>query len=393
MKATLSKTITLFTLFLIMAAHCLMITPLRAEEKQESGKTPLRVGLLQDPPYTYKNRDGRWIGLNADLWRQICQELKWDYRFVEMSRGRILQELKGRRLDLSVAAIHITAAQEKNVDFSMPFGHSRVAVATIKPQDHPWLAAMKIFFSWSTLQVLAVLGAILLLAGLLFWLVERRSNPDFAGEGTLRGIGTGIYWVGSTLASGVCFGVPLRTLTGRIIGLAWMLLCALALSAFIASLTSSLTAQSREDFYMSVPQLERMHLGTVRDDVADDIIRSLGGRYELYDDDQSAIKALLEKRIEGFLFDEVTLNYYAENQYRRRIFVKPAALGNIPFAFAMPSGSRLRKPVNIALLTIMNQPIWEAILSQYGLMDHTELKSAHKKHTRRGLGEKSIFGP
>jgi hypothetical protein len=51
---------------------------------------------------------------------------------------------------------------------------------------HPWLTATKIFFSWGTFKVVGVFCVILCILGFLFWLIERRSNPEHFGEGPIQ---------------------------------------------------------------------------------------------------------------------------------------------------------------------------------------------------------------
>jgi polar amino acid transport system substrate-binding protein len=72
--------------------------------------------------------------------------------------------------------------------------------------------------------------------------------------------------------------------------------------------------------------------------------------------DEDVLDSLFAIKIEGFLYDEVTLHYYAENKYRDEIAQHPTTLKSLTIAFAMPKNSPLRKPVNVALLKIMEEP-------------------------------------
>jgi polar amino acid transport system substrate-binding protein len=328
----------------------------------------LVVAVVQDPPYSYKDEQGKWLGLNVELWKLIVSDLKIDYTLKEMTFEESLDALKKGTVDLSICAMFITSEREQLYEMTTPFGSTRLAVATLHDgNDHPWYAAIKIFFSWSTLKILLVLMVILFVLGLLFWKIERKSNPEHFGQGTIKGISSGIYWVGSTLASGVCFGVSLKSLAGRILGLMWMMVCALALSALIASLSSSLTLSHQEEKKISSDKMRNMHLGTETGGVTAAMATKLGGRTTLYKDEEAVLHALLEKKIEGFLYDEITLHYYAEKPYRGKITVLMTDLKSQSIGFGMPKNSVLRKPINIAILSIIEGPLWESILNRYGL--------------------------
>jgi polar amino acid transport system substrate-binding protein len=359
----------------------------------ETGSTPaygaekkLVVGIAHDPPYTFKNEQGEWAGITVDLWRHIARDSQLDYSLQEMTQEGVLDSLPQGSIDLSADAIIITAGREKRFEFTVPIASTRVAVATLhETEDHPWLAALKIFFSWGTLKVLIILMIILVSLGFIFWRIERQGNPEHFGEGMIRGIGSGIYWVGSTLTSGVCFGVSLKSIGGRVLGLLWMLICALALSAFIASLSSSLMTDHLREAKLSTDKLRSMHLGTEAGSVPHSIIEKIGSRTTFIKGGEEAVlKALLDKKIDGFLYDEATLHYYAEGKYRGIITVHPTNLKEIVIAYGMPPHSPLRKPINISLLKLLDEPVWGSILSRYGLDSNFEARhiviGREKKH-------------
>jgi len=342
-----------------------------AAQKKHSKK--LSVGILQDPPFTYRDADGKWTGIDVYLWKEIARELDLDYEYRVLTPEKIMKALGEGTIDLTIAAVHITTEREKKADFSIPFGTSRVALATIPEKfDHPWTEALKIFFSWGMIKVVGSLVVILLVAGIIFWLIERKHNPEHFGDNGVKGIGAGVYWVSSTLASGNCNGVILKSVYGRVAGIFWMLVCSLALSAFVASLASSLTARTFTEKIVDLQSLRGMDLGTVRHDVADGIVKKIGGRYSLYETEEESLNALINEKIDGFLFDEVTLHYHADRAYRGKISVSATDMKRIPYAFGFPQNSPLRKKINIAMLKIMDEPIWEAILKYYGLGQNME---------------------
>ena len=371
-----------FGLFLMMI-FCADSTAQTAPGEGTQLKRKILVGVLNDPPYIIKNKNGQWSGLNVDIWRAIAAEQKMDYELKEMEFQDLLDALRDKKLDISIDAFYVTAERLKFLDYSVPFGNGRLAVATLPEKiRHPWWEAIRIFFSWSTLKIVILLCAALCLLGFLFWLIERKTNPDHFGGGVFRGIGSGIYWVGSTLASGVCFGVALKSLPARFLGLIWMLVCAIALSALIASLTASLTARRSMIDNIGDDALRRMHLGGVKGSAESAVLKSLDGDYILYDNEEQALRAVAGGKIDGFLYDEITLDYYKLHEYKNKINVYPTKFKKFSFAFGLPRNSTLRPQIDFLLLSLMEKPEWTYILRHHNLEENFQGTAAFT--TRRG---------
>jgi ABC-type amino acid transport substrate-binding protein len=337
----------------------------------DSHHKKLRVAVTDDPPYTMKTEDGRWTGFSADLWVQVAREHKWDYELVEMQLEDIIRALHEATIDLTIYCLFQTAERERLFEFSTSLGSTRLALAALPDRiEHPWLSALRIFISWSTLEVIGSLVFLLFVTGLILWLIERKRNPEHFGGGFIKGISSGIYWVGSTLTSNGCFGIELKSLAGRLAGLVWMFICAIVLSAFIASLTSSLTLAKLTTPVLDLKNLRTMHLGTVKGSVPAALLQKAHMQCSLFAEEQEVLEALSKKQIEGFLFDEATLNYYASKAHGEPISVYPTNMKRLNFAFGMPNGSPLRKEINASLLELINEPYWEFLAEYYGLSEN-----------------------
>lgn len=339
------------------------------ENTEATSKIPLVVAIQYDQTYTMKDKEGNWTGPMVDFWRLVARELRQSYTFKEMSLSNIMIALEQGTIDVAAITTFINADREKRFDFSTPLGEGRHAVVTVyqAKHEHPWMAAISVFFSWGTLTALFVLLATLFLLGILIWLIERKRNPEDFGTTRRGGIGAGVYWAGSTLASGLCFGIYLKTLPGRILGLTWMIICGLALSAVIASLTHSLTDQLQQMQVIEDDELRYMHLGVKSGSVQVDMLKEAGGYYTLFDTDEGAMNAVLNGQIDGYLSFETRANFYANHEYSGKISVYPTRLKTHLYALAMPKRSALRKPINVAILRLLDDSVWESLLDHYGL--------------------------
>jgi polar amino acid transport system substrate-binding protein len=337
----------------------------------------LVVGVVHDPPYLVKEKDGQWSGLNVDIWKAVAERLNISYEFKEMSFHGLLDALRNKSIDVSIEGFFVVAERERFMDYSFAFGSTRLAVATpIEKMDHPWWLAMKILFSWGTLKIVGLLCLSLCILGFVFWLIERKENPDHFGGSPVRGLFSGIYWVGSTLASGTCFGVALKSVAARVLGLIWMLLCAVALSALIASLSNSLSAARLTTVLISNDTLRHMHLGGVEGSAELNVLKKINGKYSAFAREEDALRAMMNGTVDGFLHDEITLDYYRDNDYKGKLSVYPTNLRRFSFAFGLPKDSSWRSRIDAALLDLMEEPDWEFLLSRYGLSQNFEERSS-----------------
>jgi ABC-type amino acid transport substrate-binding protein len=364
-----------------------MLQPVASPAFGQDGSTPpsgkkLVVGVVQDPPYLIKKDDGEWTGFSVDIWKAIDSELNIPYEFREMDFAELLDSLKDNKIDISIDGFFLLAERERYMDFTVPIGSARLALATLPDKiDHPWVAALKIFFSWGIVRVFCMLIVLLSLLGFLLWVIERVHNPEHFGGGFIKGIGSGIYWIGSTLASGVCFGISLKSLTGRVMGLIWSLACAVILSALTASLTTSLVQSKNMTGTVNEEMLRHMRIAGIESSVESVILKKINGTYNLYHAEEDALRAVLNRDVDGYLYDEITLHYYRDNGYRDKITVYPTNLKRYSLAYGLPKNSSYRTRINTALMDLMEKPEWAWILSRYGIgQNFEEIQSVPFKH-------------
>jgi polar amino acid transport system substrate-binding protein len=363
-----------FLVMMTLAAALIVASACRAgvipqDDAQLLSKRPVIVAIQYDQTYTMRGRDGRWTGPMVDFWDLIAQELKQPYVFKDMSLSNIMIALQEGTIDVAAIPAFITAEREERFDFSAPLGEERHALVTLfqTRREHPWMAAISTFFTWGTLAVVVTLVAMLFLLGTSIWLVERKRNPDIFSKGFYRGAGAGVYWAGSTLASGLCFGIYLKTLPGRILGLAWMILCGLALSAVIASLTHSLTDQLQGMQVIEDEEFRYMNVAVKRGSVHVEMLKETGGSYTLFDTDEGALNAVLNGQVDGYLCPETRASFYANSEYKGKLSFYSTKLRSYLFALAMPRESPLRRQINVAVLKLIDESAWDSLLDHYGL--------------------------
>jgi polar amino acid transport system substrate-binding protein len=337
---------------------------LPAEAENPVGRS-LRVGTKPAPPFVLKSDNGYWTGISIDLWRRIAEELQIAYEFEERDLEGLLGGLEDGSLDISVAALTITAGREKRIDFTYPFYSTGLAIAASPESHKSWIDALRGFVSFRFLQVVGALVLLLLIVGCVIWLVERRRNPEQFGGGRRAGIGSGFWWSAVTMTT-VGYGdkAP-RTFWGRLLGLVWMFAGIIIISSFTAAITTSLTVTRLESKIGGPGDLPDFRVATVPGTASAAYLEVRRIAYEACDTPRDGLQAIAASRIDAVVYDAPILHYLAEHEFKGDIMILPGLIERQDYGIGLPSGSDLREPINQVILKIVSQPVWDDILERY----------------------------
>lgn len=122
----------------VMAAGCLMMSAC-GEKKTESdleyikNKGKLVVGITDFEPMDYKDKDGNWIGFDADLGKEFAKYLDVDVEFVEITWDNKIFELNGKSIDCAWNGMTLTDDVKTAMSCSKPYFNNQQVV--ILPKD------------------------------------------------------------------------------------------------------------------------------------------------------------------------------------------------------------------------------------------------------------------
>jgi polar amino acid transport system substrate-binding protein len=323
-----------------------------------------RVGVFENPPYAMRAGNGEWRGLAIDLWKEVASELNLRYRFGEASPDTILDDIAHDRLDLAVSPFAATVDRQQLLDFSHAFLSVETGIAVRRGTDEDrWLTVARALATPSALRLYAAIVALTFLAGAALWLFERRRNPQFSG-GALPGLGSGFWWSGVTTV-GVGYGdkVPI-TFWGRIVGLLWMSVSLVLVTALTAFVTAKL-ALAEIGQIRGAASLRNAVVGTVEGSSAADFLRRERIRRRVFATTPQALEALANKQVDAVVYGADVLGYYTERDPQKRFEVLAGTLDHQDLAFPMPNGSPLREPINDALRGFLNQPGWRDLKDRF----------------------------
>ena len=82
----------------------------------------LIVATKESAPFVMKRPDGTLHGISIDLWRRTADRLHLRYRFSEQPTVKALMAGTAEgSFDAAIAALTVTAARDRIVDFTQPF--------------------------------------------------------------------------------------------------------------------------------------------------------------------------------------------------------------------------------------------------------------------------------
>lgn len=350
-------------LLALLTILCPLLIALPAQG-QSITETRLTIGTKEAPPFAMKGEDGTWRGISIELWRAVAEELGLSYEFEERTLEGLLDGVADGSLDAAIAAITITPEREETIDFSHPFFTTGLGIAVPKGGGAAWWAVLRQAFSIEFLQVVASLALVLLVAGLLLWLFERRRNADQFESG-IRGVGSAFWWSAVTMTT-VGYGdkAPV-TLGGRIVALVWMFTAVIIISSFTASIASSLTVNQLGGMVEGLEDLPTVRTGAAGPSTATAFLTEAGISFRAYDTPEAGLADLASGRVEAFVYDVPILQYIARSKFQGEIDVLSETLDRQDYGVALPFDSPLREPVNLAILRYIGTPAWDNLRTRY----------------------------
>jgi polar amino acid transport system substrate-binding protein len=350
---------------LLVFARCCFAQTTTAPDPDAAPQQELVVGTKQTPPFALKTTDGIWIGISIDLWRHIADQLHLRYRFVEVQNvQQLIDGIAAGKFDVAVAALSVTAARERVVDFSEPFYATGLGIAVPAGGEASWLPVIRTMTSFGFAQAIVALIALAVGMGLVIWLVERRHNEHFAGD-LKKGLSTGVWWSTVAMTQRYTGDLGPRTLPGRIVAVVWMIGSIVAVAVFTASITSVLTVKHLQGTVHEVSDLSSVRVGAIAGTSTEDTLSRLRVGYRKFAAPEDGLKALRAHAIDALVYDRPLLAWVIRQDFSSSIELVDTTFDDQEYGFAMPINSPLRKTVNVAILDALETEWWRRTTFSY----------------------------
>ena len=332
----------------------------------------LVVGTREVPPFAMRNEDNQWEGISVDLLREVKAELEnlsgheIEIEIKVLMLSELLDAVANSEVDLVAAALTMNYEREKRMDFTHSFHTSGLGIAVgAKQRRSGWSGIVSAILSKTFLRIVTGLFVAMLISALAIYLFERNANPDHFDHGWLKGVAAGMWWAAVTLTT-VGYGDKVPTsLGGRLIALVWMFAGLFIIAGFTAAVTSALTLTELRAKVSGPSDLSRIKVATVEGSTSADYLRSRHIMFAKHPDVDAALASLIANKCDAVVYDAPILRYQAYQQYSGEAFVLPNTFERQNYAFALPSNSPLREPINQVLLRKTSSPSWNEVLASY----------------------------
>jgi polar amino acid transport system substrate-binding protein len=323
------------------------------------------VGTKEVAPFAMKGPDGQWTGISIDLWRRIADQQKLRYRFQELETvPALIDATASGKVDIAVAALTVTADREKILDFTSAFYGTGLGIAVAASGPASIAPVMRTLTSFNFLQAVLALIGLALVVGFVVWLLERRHNEEFGGN-PIKGLSSSVWWTTVAMTQrGIGHQGP-RTMPGRLVAMLWMVGSIIAIAVFTAAITSALTVRHLQGSVQGVTDLSRVRVGAVAGSSTEETLRKLRITFDRYPNAKDGLQAIRDGKLDAFVYDRPLLAWTINQDFRFSIQLLDVTFDQQHYAFALPPGSPLRKPVSVALLTEVRSPWWGETLYRY----------------------------
>jgi len=349
----------------IILFFTLFAVPTIAQDKSDVPKK-LIVGTMILPPFAMKKSSGEWEGLSIELLQAVAQDLGTDFELREYSSiGQFKDAVANGELDL-IPAVSMTENLELILDFSNPYYRSGSAIVVkVGGEGHGWFRVAERLVSTNFLTVIGLLVLLWFIAGSLVWLFESRRNSEMFGDRIVKGLGHGIWWAVVTMTT-VGYGdkAP-KTFGGRVVAIIWMFTSIILISSFTAHITTSLTVGELKGKVRGFHDLPFVRVGALADSPVLEDLDEEGIAAIPFRSIQDGLQAVVENRINAFIFDEAIMKHLVKTEYPAQLRVLAETLNHYYIGMAVPPSSPLLERINRALLRVMATEEWDRLVEQY----------------------------
>ena len=152
---------------------------------------------------------------------------------------------------------------------------------------------------------------------------------------------------------------------GRLFGLVWILAGYFVFAYFTASVTSTVTVQELHGTINGPEDLFGKRVATVARSTASEYLSEQGVAPVEFANADEAYRYLETGKVDAVVYDAPVLQHYASHQGRGRVHVVGLIFQEKSYGIALPIRSAIRDEVNIALLEIIEEGVYQELREKW----------------------------
>lgn len=312
--------------------------------------TTVPVGVKTAKPFAYQE-DGVWKGYSIEFLDELAKDAGFEYRLVDLkSMPELIQKTREASVAFSIAAISMTPAREKILDFSHPYFTTSQGIMTKPDTSNVWPMVQKIGLG------LAVFVAILYVIG---FIMDKGDGND-----VIDNPHTGAWWALVTFSTTGYGDIVPKTPPGKILASLVIISSLFALPIFTAYITQAWTVQALTETPTTISDLAKMKPMTMPGTTSSRLLDREGIRHKTVENLDVAVDFLDGGMTKAVVYDKAMLDYIAQVS-ERDYNVWPAGQGLDRYAIAFPAGSPIKEAINVSILNVVDSDSWRAVTRRY----------------------------
>jgi polar amino acid transport system substrate-binding protein len=335
------------------------------EPSQQAAAMDIRVAIKPLEPFVTKTASGSYTGFSIELWDEIAKRNGWKTTYVWTDTvSSLLDTVKRGDAEAGIAGISMTKEREEEIDFSYPMYDAGLQVMVGKSQRSTWRDSVSRIFSPILFKILGVILLLLVLVGHVIWLFNRHKNEYPTGY--LHGVAEGMWIAGETLMTQSTPMNPRRHWS-RLITFLWIFSSVIFVANITASISSRLTVEQIEGQIRGIDDLANKRIATVTGTTAQGELKFRG-----FESNVQAVQTVDEAyvlldtgKVDAIVYDAPVLQYRAAHAGKGIEKVVGKVFRNEQYAIALPTASKLKEPVDSALLGMRGDGTYETLRTKY----------------------------
>jgi polar amino acid transport system substrate-binding protein len=155
------------------------------------------------------------------------------------------------------------------------------------------------------------------------------------------------------------------TLPGRIVAIMWMVTSVIVIASFTAALSSVLTLNQLRGSVHNEADLQYVRTAAIAGTETTEYLDRERIAHQDFPNPEASLQALRKGNIDAVVYDRPILQWLVNKHFPGELRVLPMTFDPQIYAIALPSGSNLRTPINLALLDAVRSDWWQETVSTY----------------------------
>ena len=328
----------------------------------------LRVATFVLPPFVMQ-QGGTLTGFSVDLWNEIAARLgvKASYQMTP-DVNALFDSLRSGNADIAVSGLFYSTERDREFDFSYPIMEAGLQIMVRETGEtaipNPLLSLLELLFSRASLAWLSAAIVLIVAIAHLIWLLERGQKDDSISGGTyFPGIFRMMYWAATTMLTQGSESP--RQWLARTLAVLWMFIGIVFVAFYTAQLTTTLTVNQIRGAINGPEDLPGKRVATLLGGTPVAYLREHNAVVQEISQTSEEYHALLEGKVDAIVQGSAGLDYYAAHEGKGLVKMVGPEFNKNDVGFVFPLDSRLRKKVDLALLSMREDGTYQRIYDKW----------------------------